>query len=73
MSRPLALDTSRLTRLGWGVAFGRIRFEQVGFWRNRQRAFFSFLMPVVLLVLLGELDRNTIYSGVRVKIGRAHV
>jgi ABC-2 type transport system permease protein len=50
----------------WRLALARIVFEQRGFWRNRQRAFFSFLMPVILLVLLGELDRHATYSGVRV-------
>jgi ABC-2 type transport system permease protein len=66
VSVPVAYGGARFARLGCGVSLRRIRLEQIGFWRNRQRAFFSFLMPVVLLVLLGELDHNTIYSGVRV-------
>lgn len=50
----------------WRLAATRIRLEQRSFWRNQQRALASFLMPVLLLVLLGELDRRTTYSGVRV-------
>ncbi len=55
----LPLRTGRL-------ALARIVLEQRSFWRSRQRAFFSFLMPVVLLVLIGELDRHATYSGMRV-------
>lgn len=65
MSAPIALEVAPTPRLGRG-ALARIRLEQLSFWRNRQRAFFSFLMPVVLLVLLGELDRNRMYDGRRV-------
>jgi ABC-2 type transport system permease protein len=60
------LDDGSSARLGVAAALSRIRLEQLGFWRNRQRAFFSFLMPVVLLVLLGELDRHRTYAGLRV-------
>jgi len=66
MSAPAALSASSPAKLGWGGAVARIRLEQLGFWRNRQRAFFSFLMPVVLLVLLGELDRHRVVAGLRV-------
>jgi ABC-2 type transport system permease protein len=61
-----ALKASALQYSGWRVALGRVRLEQLAFWRNRQRAFFSFLMPVVLLVLLGELDRQRVVAGLRV-------
>jgi ABC-2 type transport system permease protein len=43
-----------------------VHLEQLGFWRSRQRAFFSFLMPVVLLVLLGELNRHRVIGGISV-------
>jgi ABC-2 type transport system permease protein len=66
MTASVALDTAPAARLGWRCALARIRLEQLGFWRNRQRAFFSFLMPVVLLFLLGELDRHRTFDGVRV-------
>lgn len=66
MTAPVALSIARSRRFRPGTALARVRLEQLGFWRNRQRAFFSFLMPVVLLVLLGELDRHAVYSGIRV-------
>jgi ABC-2 type transport system permease protein len=50
----------------WRTSLARIRLEQLGFWRSRQRASFSFLMPVMLLVLLGQLDRHLVVGGVHV-------
>lgn len=52
--------------LGWTDALRRIRLEQLSFWRHRQQAFWSFVMPVVLLVLLGETDSHRLYNGVPV-------
>ena len=44
------------------LALRRVRLEQHIFWRHREAAFFSFLMPIVLLVILGALDHsNTIH------------
>ena len=34
----------------------QVRYEQRAFWRNRTRAFFSFGMPVMLLLLFGALN-----------------
>jgi ABC-2 type transport system permease protein len=58
---PEALETPRaaarggrgsdLTLAAWQVAY-----EQRAFWRNRTRAFFSFGMPVMLLLLFGALN-----------------
>src|ERR1035441_9599038 len=47
---PLRRD---LTLAGWQVVY-----EQRAFWRNRARAFFSFLMPIMFLVIFA-----TIYHG----------
>jgi len=44
----------------------RVRLEQLCFWRHRQMAFFTFLLPVALLVLLGEMNGHNRYEGVRV-------
>jgi ABC-2 type transport system permease protein len=66
MKAPAALAASPRVQPGWGAALARIRLEQLGFWRNRQRAFFSFLMPVVLLLLLGELNLHRVLAGLRV-------
>jgi ABC-2 type transport system permease protein len=38
----------------------QIRYEQRSFWRNRSRAFFSFLFPLMFLVIFASL-----YSGAR--------
>lgn len=66
MTAPIANGRTRTARPGWRLAAARIHLEQRGFWRNRQRAFLSFLMPVVLLVVLGELDHHQTYAGLRV-------
>jgi ABC-2 type transport system permease protein len=42
---------SDLALIGWQVAY-----EQRAFWRNRTRAFFSFGMPIMLLVLFASLN-----------------
>ena len=43
--------TGDATLTAWQVAY-----EQRAFWRNRTRAFFSFGMPVMLLLLFGALN-----------------
>jgi ABC-2 type transport system permease protein len=43
--------TSDIALTAWQVAY-----EQRAFWRNRTRAFFSFGMPVMLLLLFGALN-----------------
>jgi len=54
------------TARGWALALARLQLEQLSFWRSRQRAFFSFLMPVLLLLLVGRIDRHQVIAGVRV-------
>jgi ABC-2 type transport system permease protein len=44
-------SAGNLALIGWQVAY-----EQRGFWRNRTRAFFSFGMPIMLLLLFGSLN-----------------
>src|SRR5262245_29382094 len=54
LERPETMTTGRTNDLalaGWQVAY-----EQRAFWRNRTRAFFSFGMPVMLLVLFASLN-----------------
>ena len=40
----------------------QLRGEQLLFWRSREAAFFTFLLPIIFLVLLGSIygDRDTI-------------
>ncbi len=33
----------------------QVRYEHRSFWRNRSRAFFSFVLPIMLLVIFGSL------------------
>ena len=33
----------------------QVRYEQLSFWRNPQSAFFTFVFPVVIIVLFGAL------------------
>jgi hypothetical protein len=38
------------------LAAWQVAYEQRAFWRNRTRAFFSFGVPVMLLLLFGALN-----------------
>jgi ABC-2 type transport system permease protein len=42
-----------------------LRAQQLLFWRNREAAFFSFLFPIILLVLLGSVYGDGTIEGVR--------
>ena len=42
-----------------------LRVQQLLFWRNREAAFFSFLFPIILLVLLGSVYGDGRIEGVR--------
>ena len=41
-----------------------LRAQQLLFWRNREAAFFSFLFPIILLVLLGSVYGDDEIEGV---------
>jgi ABC-2 type transport system permease protein len=40
------------------LAARQVGYEHRSFWRNRSRAFFSFLMPIILLVIAGSVNRG---------------
>jgi ABC-2 type transport system permease protein len=42
-----------------------LRVQQLLFWRNREAAFFSFLFPIILLVLLGSVYGDEPIEGVK--------
>jgi ABC-2 type transport system permease protein len=48
-----------LALVGW-----QIRYEQRAYWRNRVRAVFTFMFPLMFLVIFASLDK-----GVHVKVG----
>jgi len=52
-----------ISRRDLGLALWQVRYEQRSFWRNRGRAFFSFLFPIMFLVIFASL-----YNGVHLKI-----
>jgi ABC-2 type transport system permease protein len=37
----------------------QIRYEQRAFWRDRRRAVFSFMFPIMMLLLFGSLNRHS--------------
>ena len=39
------------------LAWHQVRYEQLSFWRNPQSAFFTFVFPVVIIVIFGALFR----------------
>ena len=45
--------------------FHELQAQQRLFWRNREAAFFSFLFPIILLVLLGSVYGDEPIEGVR--------
>ncbi len=48
-----------------GLAGWQIRYEQRAFWRNRQRAFFSFLFPLMFLVIFASIFKDKTLPGGR--------
>lgn len=54
---PAAARNRRLRR-HLGLAVRQVGYEHRSFWRNRSRAFFSFVLPVMLLVIFGTLGRG---------------
>jgi ABC-2 type transport system permease protein len=47
------------------LLFHELRAQQLLFWRNREAAFFSFLFPIILLVLLGSVYGDEEIEGVK--------
>jgi ABC-2 type transport system permease protein len=47
------------------VFLHELRVQQLLFWRNREAAFFSFLFPIILLVLLGSVYGDEPIEGVK--------
>jgi ABC-2 type transport system permease protein len=46
------------------LCWHELRVQQLLFWRNREAAFFSFLFPIILLVLLGSVYGDEPIEGV---------
>jgi ABC-2 type transport system permease protein len=55
MNPAMSIDRRRdLGLVGW-----QIRYEQRAYWRNRGRGFFTFLFPIMFLVIFGSLNSGT--------------
>ena len=48
----------RASRHDAALAWHQVRYEQLSFWRNPQSAFFTFVFPVVIIVIFGALFRT---------------
>ncbi len=44
------------------LAVHQLRYEQVAYWRNPQAAFFTFLFPILFLVIFASLNSGTTIS-----------
>jgi len=42
-----------------GLVGWQIRYEQRAYWRNRGRGIFTFVFPIMFLVIFGSLNQNT--------------
>jgi ABC-2 type transport system permease protein len=60
---PQTLDRPTRAQRGWRADLAlvgwQVAYEQRAFWRNRTRAFFSFGMPIMLLLLFASLNSGT--------------
>ena len=74
---PAARYHSPALRHDAALAWHQVRYEQLSFWRNPQSAFFTFVFPVVIIVLFGGLfrcaGRSSYFYGLSVAaVLRAH-
>ena len=51
----VAYRARRARRNDLALLWHQVRYEQLSFWRNPQSAIFTFLFPVVFIVILGAL------------------
>ena len=51
----MSSSTRRPRRHNLALLAHQVRYEQLSFWRNPQSAFFTFVFPVVLIILFGAL------------------
>ena len=67
MSATAAASADRKRRSDLTLIAHQIRYEQLSFWRNPQSAFFTFIFPVVIIVIFGAVfssgKANDFYFG----------
>ena len=63
----MSVATYRAPRRGLALLWHQVRYEQLSFWRNPQSAFFTFVFPVVIIVVFGALfggsGRSSYFNG----------
>lgn len=52
----------RSSRPNLALLWHQVRYEQLTFWRNPQSAFFTFIFPIVIIVIFGALFDSTTRS-----------
>lgn len=62
-----AIPVSERRRPARRLFVHQLRAEQLVFWRSREAAFFIFIFPLLLLVLIGSLYHGDKYQGVPVR------
>jgi ABC-2 type transport system permease protein len=59
--------SDRSSGRGLGLLWHQVRYEQLTFWRNPQSAFFTFVFPVVIIVVFGLIfgggGKSSFYYG----------
>ena len=55
MTAVAAAGQPRRERHDLALLIHQVRYEQLSFWRNRQSAIFTFVLPVVFVVIMGAL------------------
>ncbi len=64
----MSTTTSGTPRSGPALTWHQVRYEQLSFWRNPQSAFFTFVFPVLVIVVFGVMfhgaERSTYFYGV---------
>ena len=51
----MSIATYRAPRRDLALLWHQVRYEQLSFWRNPQSAFFTFVFPVVIIIVFGAL------------------
>jgi ABC-2 type transport system permease protein len=60
---------------GMGLAWRQVRYENKSFWRNPTAAFFTFLLPIIFLIILNALlgDEETTIDGRQAELSEFYV
>ena len=63
----MSIATYRAQRRDLALLWHQVRYEQLSFWRNPQSAFFTFVFPVVIIIVFGALfgggGRSSYFNG----------